>query len=76
MKEYEVSGEVNVFGHSPGDVFKADIPEAQEQRLLQRGQLRVIADEDSDDDDATISTDFGDDDDNNTGEDAGEGTYS
>lgn len=37
---WEVCGEQDVLGHAPGDTFEAVIPEAQAQRLLDRGVLR------------------------------------
>lgn len=41
LKTYEVLGDRDILGHPPGDTFKADIPKAQERRLIERKQLRV-----------------------------------
>lgn len=40
MAEYEVIGGREVLGHAPGERFSADLPEAQEKRLLANGSLR------------------------------------
>lgn len=44
MGRYEVTGRNQVFGHNPGDRFDADIPEVQEQRLVQGGHIRRLPD--------------------------------
>lgn len=87
MKEYENISDLDQLGYAPGEVFEADIPEAQEARLVERGAIRVTGESDTvtgDDGegegDAQVRENFlqsvgeGDDDNdtNNTG-DAGEG---
>ncbi len=68
-KTYEVSGDRPVLGYEPGDTFDAEIPDAQETRLLNRGALRVVGEESSSGDEpavgSTFSTDLGGDDDDN-----------
>ncbi len=41
MARYRVPDDINhlILGHFPGDTFDADIPAAQEARLVGRGQL-------------------------------------
>ncbi len=62
MQRYEVTAPSRVLGHEPGTEFEADIPDAQEKRLLGRGALRRV-----DTDAATVDplpegvTDLGDD---------------
>lgn len=44
-KTYRVSGDRSVLGWEPGDEFSEPIPEEQERRLIQRGQLEVVGEE-------------------------------
>jgi hypothetical protein len=39
MGRYRVNDQRAVLGHEPGTTFEADIPEAQEKRLLASGAL-------------------------------------
>lgn len=88
MKEYENISDRDQLGHAPGEVFEADIPEAQEARLIARGSLRPTGDtsvtdtttgeeeEEREQRESFLeSAGVGDDDNdtNNTGDDAGEG---
>lgn len=45
MARYKVPDAVNhrILGHYPGETFDADIPAAQEARLIARGQLEAVA---------------------------------
>ena len=45
MARYKVPDRVNhrILGHWPGETFDADIPAAQEARLIARGQLEAVA---------------------------------
>lgn len=43
MTNYKVTGPRDVFGHAPGSQFSADIPEAQERRLIKRGAITKVA---------------------------------
>jgi len=38
-KKYRVVGAAEVFGHKPGSVFEAEIPDEQEALLLESGSL-------------------------------------
>jgi hypothetical protein len=42
---YKVSGVQAVLDHEPGQIFRADIPLIQEQRLIASGALERLADE-------------------------------
>lgn len=44
-KTYRVKGDRNVLGWEPGDEFSQPIPEEQERRLIERGQLEVVGEE-------------------------------
>lgn len=54
---WEVTGDKDVLGHAPGDVFEATIPDAQAQRLQDRGALRKVTDDDEGSTDDVPSTD-------------------
>lgn len=41
-ESWEVCGDQDVLGHAPGETFEAVIPEAQAQRLQDRGALRRV----------------------------------
>jgi hypothetical protein len=41
-RRYEVTGTRPVLDHQPGEIFEADIPLEQEERLVQGGAIRVI----------------------------------
>lgn len=48
MPTYKVpEGSPSVLGHKAGDTFDADIPAAQEARLIARGQLTLVGGLDS-----------------------------
>lgn len=41
MTRYIVSGPRKAFGYGPGEEFEAEIPEAQERRMIDRGAIRI-----------------------------------
>jgi hypothetical protein len=49
LKRYTVTGTRPQFGHQPGTEFEADIPEAQERRLLAKGAIKECASKQEDD---------------------------
>lgn len=84
MNTYKVVGDKSVLGHEPGETFQADIPVAQEERLIARGAIEAdpsntpieepVIDRSPDDGDET-SPDAGEEVNNDdAGDDAGEGS--
>lgn len=51
QKTYRVKGDRAVLGWEPNDTFSQPIPEDQERRLIQRGQLEVVGTETFSEDD-------------------------
>jgi hypothetical protein len=41
MKSYEVLSDQPVLGHAKGETFEADLSEAQERRMIERGSIRL-----------------------------------
>lgn len=44
MNTYTVIGDKSVLGYKPGETFQADIPVAQEERLIARGAIEADPD--------------------------------
>lgn len=42
QRRYQVVGVQPVLEHKPGEIFEADIPPVQEERLLACGALRIV----------------------------------
>lgn len=43
LSRYEVTGVQAVLGHEPGSFFEDDLEPGLEQRLLERGAIRIVA---------------------------------
>lgn len=85
MNTYTVVGDKSVLGHEPGETFQADIPIAQEERLIARGAIEPgpgntpLADPDEsvdrsprDGDEEPFSAELAERENNDAGDDAGE----
>lgn len=42
-KRYKVIGRSPTLGHKPGEEFEAELPQAKENRLVERGSIEVLS---------------------------------